>query len=498
MKKIHLFLCLYILVLLVNPAVAEKPNIIIILADDVGIGDISCYGAEKVQTPAIDKLAEEGVRFVQGYAPASVCSPSRYGLLTGSYPCRGPIKSGAVQYKKPLTIDTDSVTLPLLLQQQGYRTAHIGKWHLGYGETTIENWAGELKPGPLEVGFDYHFGLVSNHSDKFNTYVENHHLIWLKDEVTDLEDVPAVDDLKKLRLHDEVDTTLTGKALEFIRNDHESPFFLYLGLVATHTHVTPAAPFRGSSDAGQLGDYLHELDFHVGEIIGELERLGIRDNTLVVFASDNGGQKMDYHTAGKGLHLKSEASDVRRKAKTAKQDAWAMGHRTNSGLRDFKGSIYEGGFRVPFIVSLPETGTQGEDSAQVIALTDIYATIAGVLDVEIPAGNAVDSFDMSGILLKEMEHDVSRNGLILQSASGQLALRRGQWKYILMSPPDWEGEKVILPDEIGELYNLKDDPDESENLSSSRQSVAEEMHKELESLLEAGYSNIEQAAPSFE
>ena len=173
--------------------------------------------------------------------------------MTGFYPCRGPLRDKGAS-TSPLSIDVNMLTLPKFLQQQGYRTAHIGKWHLGYGETPITNWAGELKPGPREIGFDYHLGLPTNHSDNVKTYVENQRLLWLKEDVTELPDKPTKDHLTRIRYDDEVDSTLTAKAIEFMKKNRQRPFFLYLALVATHTHITPHEKFRGTSAIGQLGD----------------------------------------------------------------------------------------------------------------------------------------------------------------------------------------------------------------------------------------------------
>ncbi|MCH2664746.1 sulfatase-like hydrolase/transferase, partial [bacterium] len=290
---------------------AEKPNVVFVLVDDVGTGDIKCYYQKtKVTTPNIDKLASEGMRFTQAYAPGAVCSPSRYALLTGAYPCRGPLRDKPARYYTPLTISPDQMTWPRFMKQQGYRTAHIGKWHLGFGKETIANWAGEIKPGANDIGFDYHLGLPTNHNDGWKTYVENHRLLWLKDSVTELAGKPTHEQLMQIRYDDEVDSTLTGKAIEFMKENRDEPFFVYLALVATHTHITPAVQFRGTSEIGQLGDYINELDYHVGEISDALDDLGLADNTILVVSSDNGGQRNDVRNAGKVLNLRDASQDV--------------------------------------------------------------------------------------------------------------------------------------------------------------------------------------------
>ena len=469
---------------------AAKPNIVFILSDDVGIGDIKCcYPPSKVTTPNIDRLASQGMRFTQAYAPGAVCSPSRYALLTGSYPCRGPLKDQNAKYTSPLTIDTNMLTLPRFLKQQGYRTAHLGKWHLGYGETGITNWAGEIKPGALEIGFDYHLGLPTNHSDNFKTYVENHHLLWLKDSVTNLPGKPEISDLKKIRYDDEVDSTLTAKAIEFIKEKPDEPFFVYLALVAVHTHVTPNVKFRGTSEIGQLGDYINELDFHVGEIMATLKELGLEKNTILVFASDNGGQKNDFRNAGQNLHLRDDSMDVAEKAKHAKTVAREkFGHRTSGDFRGYKGDNYEGGHRVPFMVRWPGKIAAGTESDQIITLADTLGTVAGLLGQTLPDTAGPDSFDLSPVLLGKKIDGPARSTVIMQTGHNELAFRDGDWKIISTEPTQWTGREAHIPLGAFELYNLADDPAETTNLAERYPERTGEMRQHLLSLIKQGRS----------
>ncbi|TWU33922.1 sulfatase family protein [Novipirellula artificiosorum] len=469
---------------------AEKPNIVFILSDDVGTGDIKCYyPSSKVMTPHIDQLASQGMKFTQAYANGAVCSPSRYALLTGAYPCRGPLRSEPARYTTPLTINPNALSLPRFMKQQGYRTAHIGKWHLGYGESGIKNWAGLIKPGPLEIGFDYTLGLPTNHSDGFKTYVENHRLKWLKDSVLHLDGKPDTSQLTEIRYDDEVDSTLTAKAIEFIKEDSTKPFFVYLALVATHTHITPRADFRGTSQIGQLGDYIHELDYHVGEIMATLDELGIADKTVLIFTSDNGGMKSDVGGAGKNLNLRSEANDVALKSKTAKTDAREkFGHKTNGDLQGYKGSNFEGGFRVPFIVRWPGKVAAGTESNQTITLADTLATTAGILNQQLPKTAGVDSFDFSPVLLGKRVGEPIRTTTILQTGHGLLAFRHGDWKLRCTRAPDWTGEKVTLPKDSPELYNLATDPTESTDLAESEPERVQQMQMLLLKLLRKGRS----------
>lgn len=469
---------------------AEKPNIVFILSDDVGTGDIKCfYEPSQVTTPNIDKLAAQGMRFTQAYAPGSVCSPSRYALITGAYPCRGPLRDNAAKYTSPLTIEKTMLTLPKFLRQQGYHTAHIGKWHLGYGEKGITNWAGEINPGPLEIGFDYHLGLPTNHNDNFKTYVENHRLLWLKKGITELPGKPTKEDLTKIRYDDEVDSTLTAKAIEFMKKNRNEPFFIYLALVAVHTHVTPHEKFRGTSALGQFGDYINELDTHVGEIMAALKELGLADDTILIFSSDNGGQQNDHSSAGKNLDLRSGAHDVAKKSKTAKTDARVkFGHRTNGDFRGYKGSNFEGGFRVPFIIRWPGKVAAGARSDQVISLADMLATTAGLLGQKLPASAGGDSFDLSQVMLGKPVDGPIRTTTISQTGRGVLAFRQGDWKLRFTKAPKWIGKRAQFPDGACELYNLANDPFEKTDLAKGEPERVAEMQELLLDLIERGRS----------
>ncbi len=480
---------------------AEKPNIVFILVDDVGVGDIkSYYPSSKVKTPNIDSLAVQGMRFTQAYAPCSVCSPSRYALLSGFYPSRGPLRDKHVNTRSPLAIDLDMMTLPGFLKERGYRTAHIGKWHLGYGSDGPPNWAGELRPGPNEIGFDYHLGIPKNHNDDFKTYVENGRLLWLKDGIAELTTAPTKDQLTKIRYDDEVDSTLTEKAIEFIKENRDQPFFVCLALVATHTHITPREKFRGTSEIGQLGDYIYELDYHVGEIMATLDELELADDTILIFSSDNGAQKDDFQGAGKNsenldlgagrnLNLRSESHDVAVKARTAKTDARVKhGHRSNGDFRGYKAGNFEGGFRVPYIARWPGRIPAGVESDQIVTLADTLATVAGFLGEELSDSAGGDSFDLSPVFLGEEAEGLMPRNVILQAARGELAFRDGDWKLRFTEAPDWTGEEVELPESAYELYNLAYDLSEERDLSQEDPERAEAMRNHLLELLKRGRS----------
>jgi arylsulfatase A-like enzyme len=450
-----------------------KPNIVIILADDLGYGDLSCYGATKFKTPNIDRLAREGVRFTDAHSPASVCSPSRYGLLTGRSPWRLHRKGN--EYR----LDQNRMNLASLLKTQGYRSAAIGKWHLGYGD----DWNQPPITGPLEAGFDYHFGVPQNHNDHYRAFIENHDLVGRKPGEAFLvvkgRDFP--EGIAEPRVDDQVDTTLTAKAIGFIREHRDGPFFLFFTPCAPHTHVTPAAPFRGTSQAGLLGDHIQELDAHVGEVLATLDELGLAERTLVFFASDNGGTPNDFKGTQKvKLNLASEAGGVREKARSAKRDARALGHFTNGPWHDGKGTPFEGGHRVPFLARWPGQIPPATTSDQTICLTDLLATAASIVGAKLPDNAGEDSFDLLPVLRSPSLSTPIRPITILQgdTQDNALAVRSGRWKYI--ESRDGKGETQH------QLYDLEQDRAETKNLSAEHPEIIQQLSVQLAKAREDG------------
>jgi len=444
-----------------------QPNVVIIMADDLGYGDVGCFGASKIKTPFIDQLASEGMKLTDAHSAASVCSPSRYGLMTGSYPWRLHKKGNG--YK----LDPKRATIASLLKEQGYRSAAIGKWHLGYGK----DWEHPLKPGPLEVGFDYHFGVPTNHNDKYRAFVENHKFFGLKDgeslRLVKGQDFP--DGLAKPRIEDQVDTTLTNKAVQFIRDNAKRPFFLYFTPCAPHTHITPAAKFRGTSQAGLLGDHVQELDSHVGEILQTLEEMGVAENTLVIFTSDNGNSPKDFKgTQNVNLNLADDSGGIRKKFKTAKADAKKMGHVTNGPWRDGKGTSFEGGHRVPMIVRWPGQVDAGSTCSQTICLTDLFSTIADVVDAPMPDQAAKDSISFKQQLVDGSLANPLRMFTFIQgdTKDNAIAVRYLDWKLIESKGKDGSKEHV--------LYDLSKDQAESIDVSKQHREVVSKMASTLE------------------
>ncbi|MCA9194346.1 MAG: sulfatase-like hydrolase/transferase [Planctomycetales bacterium] len=418
MKFQHISLLLFALLLsLASLSAAEpsnsqaKPNIILIIADDLGPGDLSCAGATKIKTPNIDRLAAEGVRFTQGYAPSATCTPSRYSLLTGEYAWRQKAKSNSIlDGDAPLCIEPGRLTLPAMLRAANYQTGIVGKWHLGLGDgRTKVDFNNEVKPGPLEVGFDYCHIIPATVDRVPSVWIENHQVLGLDpadpievsylakigDEPTGLErpdllkqgadkqhSCTIINGTSRIgymkggiaaRFKDEeLASTVVAKSIEFIEQQKDKPFFLEVGLFEPHVPRVAEKPFVGSSGTGVRGDVIQQIDWEVGEILKALDRLQLANNTLVVFTSDNGPILFD------GYYDRS-VEDLN-------------GHQPTSGLRGWKYLTFEGGCRVPFIARWPEH-IQPRVSEQMISLVDCFATLAKIVDHEIAADAAMDSLD---------------------------------------------------------------------------------------------------------
>lgn len=471
-KCISSFLAVSLMAFSAAPLAAEqkeilKPNVIIIMADDLGYGDLSCYGATLIDTPNIDRLASQGKRFTDAHAAASVCSPSRYGLLSGSAPWRLGKKGNGYR------LNLEKMSLAGLFKSQGYQSAAIGKWHLGYSS----DWNKPIVKGPLEVGFDYHFGVPQNHNDNTRCFIENRDIVGREPgvpyRIVEGKDFP--EGLAEPRVEDLVDTVLTGKAIDFIKKNAEQPFFLYFTPCTPHTHITPAAKFRGTSKAGLLGDQVQELDSHVGEIMATLDELNIADNTLVIFTSDNGGSYKDFKgTNGTKLNLASEEGDILKKYKTAKEDAKKMGHSTNGVYRVGKGYPEEGGHRVPFIARWPEKITPDTTSNYTLCLTDIFATAAEILGAELPEDAAEDSISMLPWLMEKEASPQIRRFIFVQgdTKNDAIAICTGRWKMIA-----GKGSDEVPP---VQLYDLNEDPGETKNLADQNPELVQQFLSELE------------------
>lgn len=473
MNPPRVMLCTLLLASMSLPGLClERPNVVIILADDLGYGSVNAYGADRalVRTPHIDRIAEAGMRFTEAYTPASICTPTRYGLLTGSYPWRSPLKSGVVNPLDPLLPDPNQTTIADWLGERDYRTAAVGKWHLGYGTGPKVDFTDTLSPGPLDLGFDYHFGVPQNHGDMHGVFIENDRIYGLRSRRVHpysrtFYGPPYVGYDAPQRVNKDVMGDLTDKALQWLkRQDRQTPFFLYFAAVAVHHPITPSDSMRGLSDCGPYGDFIQDLDMSVGRIVEMLEYMDLKKNTLVIFTSDNGGEI------------------PANKPRAPEIQAREAGLKINGDLRGDKHTIWEGGTRVPFIVSWPGRVKAGTVSDDMINMVDVFATICEITDGRLPESKEVapDSFSFLDALV-ESGNRHERVSMVTADARGTHALRRGPWKYIDNTTPQaWsQGKQGTFKDVMPQLYHLADDPAESTNLADQRPDVVNELAAEL-------------------
>jgi len=490
-----------------TPAAGTTPNIVFILADDLGYGDVSCYNANsKVPTPRIDRLAREGMRFIDAHSPSAVCTPTRYSLLTGQMPFRAgrvPVFTGA---GGPCLIKEGQLTLPQMLRERGYATAMTGKWHVGLtffdangnriADQRLEgvkriDFTRAIPDAPIHRGFDRFFGTACcPGTDHLYAFIVGDRIPVPPSGLLDKGKLPrhpyANDNRPGMIAPDynigEVDMVFLEKSKEFLE-DHvkrqpAKRFFLYHATAAAHLPSFAARQFRGKTEAGPHGDYIHEFDCIVGELLDTLERLGVADNTLVMLSSDNGPEVTSV------VHMRAD-----------------YGHDGARPWRGMKRDDWEGGHRVPFIVRWPGKVKPGSTSAQTISLTDVMATCAAVCGAKLPADAAPDSCNLLPILL---HGDGARpvRDFTVQQAFAALSIRQGSWKYL-----DHRGSggnnydrpelrPFALPDGApgapGQLYNLADDPGETTNLCFKHPEIAQR----LKSLLETSKAQGRSVAPA--
>ena len=482
---------------------AATPNIVVILSDDYGYGSAGCYGADAklVRTPNIDRLAKEGRRFTDANTTSSVCSPTRYSLLTGRYCWRTSLKHEVLGTFAPLHLEPSRLNMASLLKAHGYNTAAIGKWHLGYGTGDGSprwrtDYAAALKPGPLEIGFDYHFAVPSNHGDLTGVYVENRFVYGLRSgqplpgpaadddnfqatytkEDTESKRVDPLTLDAPRRVNDRVMPTLTDKAVGWIKQQKAGkPFFLYFTPVAVHNPVTPAKDLAGKSAAGIYGDWIHELDRSVGRILDVLDEQGLAQDTLIVFSSDNGGVK-----------------ELAR-ADSVQTLAFKAGLAVNGALRGGKHHVWEGGFKVPFLVRWPGKAPAGTVCGEMVSLADLLATTAAIMGDKLPPAEkaAEDSYNILPAILGDTPSKPIRDHMFVHSSDGVFAIRKGPWKWIEGVPVEEikPGVRKARADEFHpQLYNLKDDPAETKDVSAGNPEVVKELKALLERYRQGGYS----------
>jgi arylsulfatase A-like enzyme len=461
-------------------AAAPRPNVVIVLADDLGYGDPGVYNpASKIPTPNIDRLAAQGLRFLDAHTPSSVCTPTRYGLLTGRYAWRSSLKKGVLWGYSPALIEPGRPTIASLLRTAGYATAMIGKWHLGLGNAEKTDYDRPLEPGPNAAGFDEFFGIPAS--------LDMDPYLFVKDTAPVEPPIAAIGPGEQRRKgghgfwragriapsfkHEQVLPRLTEEAIAFLERQATRaprvPFFLYFALTGPHTPWLPTREFQGKSQAGPYGDFAAQVDGVVGRVVEALGRLKLADDTLLFVTSDNGAHWLP--------------SDIER---------WQ--HRANGALRGQKADIHEAGHRVPFVVRWPGKVPAGASTEQTICLTDLFATVAQVAGLKVPAEAAEDSFDFSRVLRNPRAARPVRDAVVHHSGDGLFAIRSGPWKLVLgLGSGGFTAPKHATPgpgEPEGQLYNLAADPGESRNLYAERPDVVRRLMALLERVRRQGKS----------
>ncbi len=498
-KKIY-FLTSLFLVFSFGLFAQQKPNVIYIYADDLGYGDLSCYGATKINTPNLDRLSQQGIRFTNAHSTSATCTPSRYALMTGQYPWRKS-GTGILPGDAALIVPADRTTLPKLFRMAGYKTGIVGKWHLGLGNAVEKNWNGEISPGPNEIGFDYSFIFPATADRVPTVFLENHYVV-ARDSADPIEvsyrnkvgneptgkDHPELLKMKSSpgQGHDqtivngigrigfmsggktsrwtdeEMPLTFLQKAKNFIDENKSHPFFLYYSLTEPHVPRMPSTMFKGKSGLGYRGDAILQLDWAVGEILKQVKAAGLEKNTIIIFSSDNGPVLDDGYQDEAVTKLN--------------------GHTPWGALRGGKYSAFEAGTRVPFIVSWPGT-IKSKTSSALICQIDLLASFSGLLHQEIPAGDAMDSENIIDALTGKS----TKGRLVLVEQGGALSIIKGNWKYIETNKgipyeklTGTETGNLPLP----QLYDLSNDLGEKNNVAEKFPEIVKELQELLRQIKE--------------
>lgn len=459
----------------------QKPNIIFILADDMGYGDASCYRAKKIHTPHIDRLAEEGIRFIDAHSSSAVCTPSRYSVITGRYCWRSSLKNGVLGGHGRPIIEKDRTTAASILKENGYKTAAFGKWHLGLDwvvkpdhelkkefdgiqekDPFMYDYSKPFSGGPTELGFNYFYGIAGSLDMPPYCFLENDQTIGIPDRE---KKHYYPQQRKGLQTEDwddlNVDRTFVSKAKEYIKKQvsekPDQPFFTYLALAAPHRPCLPPDFIKDKSRAGNRGDMVTLVDWAVGEIDNTLKKLGIKDNTLLVFTSDNGARPCDV-------------------------DGNMYGHKSCGDLRGYKADIWDGGHREPFIISWPGMIKNSQTSDALVSLMDFTATCADIVGYNLDENEAEDSISLLPIITG-MKKEV-RQSLVHHSFDGMFSLRKGNWKYIEGLGSGGFSIPKRYQDDIlkGQLYDLSQDPREISNLYLHKPDIVKTLQEELDNI----------------
>lgn len=469
------------------------PNIIVVLADDLGYGDLSAFNPKgKIITPHLDQMAADGMRFTDAHTSSAVCTPTRYGLLTGRYNWRTRLKKSVLSGTSKALIPRDRTTLASMLKHSGYHTAFIGKWHLGwdwalnsnlesdevswdFGDTDID-FSSPISNGPGSLGFDYSYGHSGSLDMAPYVYVENGKVTAAPDRSTVNTDFhgfwregPTGSDF----VHEDVTPNFFRRSMTYIRERaaEDKPFFLYLALPSPHTPILPTEAWQGKSGLNPYGDFVLEIDDYMGQLLEVIRESGIEENTLVVFTSDNGcSNRADYPTLIE------------------------KGHNPSYIFRGHKADIFEGGHRVPFIAKWPAGIPSGQVSDQVICTTDLFRTFASLTAYEVSDNEGEDSYDLSPLFNETTSAEALREATVHHSINGSFAIRQGDWKLIMC--PGSGGWTYPTPKEVQELdslpdiqlYNLQRDPGETINLQATEQEKVAELKMLLSNYIRDGRS----------
>ena len=479
-------------------AQGRLPNIVVVLADDLGWGDPQSYNPEsKIPTPNIDRLAREGMRFTDAHSPSSVCTPTRYGLLTGRYAWRTSLTSGVLDGFGPPLIDPGQDTVASMLGRSGYRTAAVGKWHLGmhwldkrgkplprrdggFRPGNDVDYTSEVRGGPLDVGFDTFFGIAASLDMSPYCFLRNRSVEAIPDIPVPSERADIFSGLaaglrsEGFRVKD-VLPRLGEEAARIIdlHIGRDQPLFLYLALTSPHLPIAPGE--AGASRAGRYGDFVFETDRALGQVLEALDRNGLDMSTLVLFTSDNGGlwHWWDFRAADDGGAVPQTARG---------RYVRDRGHRSNAGWRGTKADIYEGGHRVPFVVRWPGEVAAGSTSEALVVLTDLYATAAEVAGAEASGSSGQDSFSLVPVLRGRGRS--GRGTAVHHSYRGMFAIRRGDWKLVEGRGSGGFTVPRSIDEPGGQLYNLADDPQETKNLYGEKPMVVDELEEALRAIRE--------------
>ena len=452
-----------------QPQEQKKPNIVFIFADDMGYGDVSAFNENsKIQTTNIDRIANEGVAFTDAHSSSSVSTPSRYSLLTGRYNWRSDLKSGVLMGYNKALIAPDRRTIASVLRDQGYQTACIGKWHLGWDWNNIEagkdsvDFSKPITNGPTTRGFDYFYGIIASLDMAPYVYVEN-------DMPTALPDRETVNDgMKYWRKgptasdfdHEQTLPNFINRAVDYIhdKSKDDKPFYLYLPLPAPHTPILPIKEYQGKSGLNPYGDFVLMVDDMVGKVMNALKEAGVDDNTILVFSTDN------------GCSPQAKFDELQEK-----------GHYPSYIYRGHKADLFDGGHRIPCAVRWPAK-IKPHTVNQTVCLTDFFATFATIADYQLKDSEGEDSYNILPLLLNEKEGDVIREATVHHSINGDFTIRKGEWK-LLLSPSSggWSFPKPGTDDEVIktlpliQLYNMKTDPAEKNNVYAEHLEVVKEL-----------------------